>query len=76
LRENKEDTQSLLTNGQPDMATNRPDAESTMPARSEKIIGRNQKVTVQYVDGTVKKDIKFKKIEDDIMSNKCVLVED
>lgn len=73
LSENKEETRSLLTNGQPD--TNHPQVEKTMPARSEKIIGRNQKVTVQYVDGSVKKDIKFKKIEDDVRSNKCVLVE-
>ncbi|MBW8051054.1 MAG: preprotein translocase subunit SecA [Cytophagales bacterium] len=76
LKENKEDSQSLLTNGQPEMATNRQAAEATMPAKSEKIVGRNQKVTVQYADGTVKKDIKFKKIEDDIRSNKCVLVEE
>ena len=32
--------------------------------------------SVRYEDGTVKKDIKFKKVENDINSEKCVVIED
>ena len=44
--------------------------------KSEKVFGRNTKVSVRYEDGTVKKDIKFKKVENDINSEKCVVIED
>lgn len=37
-------------------------------------IGRNEKVTVKYKDGTVKKDIKFKKVIKDLEAGKCELV--
>jgi preprotein translocase subunit SecA len=44
--------------------------------KSEKAVGRNAKVTVQYTDGSIKKDVKYKKVEEDIINNKCVLIED
>jgi hypothetical protein len=37
-------------------------------------IGRNDKVTVKYKDGTLQTDVKFKKVEDDLKSGKCELV--
>jgi hypothetical protein len=37
-------------------------------------IGRNDKITVKYKDGTVQADVKFKKVEDDLKSGKCELV--
>lgn len=37
-------------------------------------IGRNDKVTVRYSDGTVKKDVKYKKVEADVANGKAVLV--
>lgn len=43
------------------------------PIRVEKI-GRNERVTVKYLDGTVKKDIKYKSVEDDVAAGKAVLV--
>jgi preprotein translocase subunit SecA len=46
------------------------------PVRSQKIANRNDKVSVQYADGSVKRDIKYKAVEDDIISNKCVLIEE
>ena len=46
------------------------------PAKSQKIAGRNEKVTVQYSDGSIKKNVKFKTVEEDIRNNKCVLIED
>jgi preprotein translocase subunit SecA len=33
-------------------------------------------VNVQYLDGSIKKDVKFKNVEDDIKNNKCVIIED
>ncbi|MEQ8573612.1 MAG: preprotein translocase subunit SecA, partial [Fulvivirga sp.] len=75
LNEKKEESRSLLSGGgQP--AANRPPAEKTMPLKSEKIVGRNDRVTVQYMDGSLKKDVKFKTVEADINSKKCVLVEE
>jgi len=46
------------------------------PVRSQKIANRNDKVSVQYTDGSIKRDIKYKAVEDDIISNKCVLIEE
>ena len=74
LRETKEESRSLLSGGE---APNRPPAQqSVTPAKSQKIAGRNEKVTVQYTDGSIKKGVKFKTVEDDIRNNKCVLIED
>ena len=55
---------------------NRPPVEKTQPIKSEKIVGRNDKVTVQYMDGRIEKEVKYKKVEEDIRNNRCVLVED
>jgi len=45
------------------------------PIRSQKIANRNERVTVQYQDGTIKKDVKFKMVEEDVASGKCMLLE-
>jgi preprotein translocase subunit SecA len=45
------------------------------PIKSNKI-DRNQRVTVQYQDGTIKEGVKFKSVEEDIASGRGVLVED
>lgn len=74
LKESKEDSQSLLSSRGPD-TRNRPPAEKVVPAKSTKVAGRNDRVTVQYTDGSVKKDVKFKTIEEDLKNNKCVLIE-
>ena len=76
LSEQKEESKSLLSgdgNASPQQ-TSRPPQEKVMPARSEKVAGRNDRVTVQYADGRVLKDVKFKKIEDDLRNNKCVII--
>jgi preprotein translocase subunit SecA len=44
------------------------------PVKSRKVFGRNDKVTVQYNDGSIKKDVKFKVVEQDLASNNCVIV--
>ncbi len=45
------------------------------PVRSLKIADRNQKVTVQYRDGRVLKNIKYKKVEQDVENGVCVVME-
>ena len=75
-RESKEESKSLLSGGGAPEGRNRPPVEKAMPRKSMKVPGRNERVTVQYEDGTVKKDIKFKNVEQDVLSNKCVIIED
>jgi len=45
------------------------------PMKSHKIADRNQKVNVMYHDGKVLRDVKYKKVEEDLASNKCVLID-
>ncbi|MCH7397969.1 preprotein translocase subunit SecA [Belliella sp. DSM 107340] len=45
------------------------------PRKSEKAYGRNDRVTAQYADGTVKKDVKFKSVELDVAAGKCIIIE-
>ena len=44
------------------------------PFRSARKIGRNDRISVRYADGTVKTD-KFKRLEPDLVANRCVLVD-
>ena len=44
------------------------------PVRVAKL-DRNARVNVQYVDGSVKRDVKFKNVENDVMSGKAMLIE-
>jgi len=74
LKESKEESKSLLSGGKG--SANRPPMEKPAPAKSQKIASRNQRVNVQYMDGSVKKNVKFKTVEDDINTNKCVILED
>jgi preprotein translocase subunit SecA len=80
-KEQKDESQSLLNGGgsggahqQPNQ-TGRPPQEKVMPAKSEKIANRNDKVNVQYTDGRVLKDVKYKKVEDDILNNRCIVID-
>ncbi len=76
LNEQKEESRSLLSGGgSAPQRTGRPSEQKVAPVKSDKIAGRNDKVTVQYTDGRVLKDVKYKKVEEDIRSNKCVVIE-
>ncbi len=76
-KETKDEAGSAFGGGsgaqQTEEAAPAPKAE---PLRSQKIANRNDKVSVQYMDGSVKRDIKYKAVEDDLMNNKCVLIEE
>lgn len=72
-KEQKEESRSALAGPQ---GGNRPPVQQqTQPVQSQKIASRNQRVNVQYADGSVKKDVKYKTVEDDIKNNKCVLID-
>ena len=45
----------------------------TQPLISTKI-DRNSKVNVRYTDGKEVKEVKYKKVEDDVLAGKCVIV--
>jgi len=76
LNEQKEESRSLLSGGgQPQTQPNRPPQEKVMPLKSEKVANRNDKVSVQYPDGRVLRDVKYKKVEDDIRNNRCIIIE-
>ncbi len=76
--EQKEESQSLLSGsgGRPQAGqTGRPPQEKVMPVKSEKVANRNDKVNVQYTDGRIVKDVKYKKVEDDIHNNRCIVID-
>ncbi len=76
LSENKEESRSLLSGGSEQQpAQQRPQEEKIMPVKSDKVANRNDKVSVQYTNGTVMKDVKYKKVEDDINAGRCVVIE-
>lgn len=77
LKESKEEGRSVFQG--PNM--NQEDVPSSEkpkqePIKSIKLPGRNDKVSVRYPDGTIKKDIKFKSVEEDVLANRCMLIED
>jgi preprotein translocase subunit SecA len=71
LQESKAESHSLLSGGGRE---NRPPVEKQAPVKSQKVAGRNDRVTVQYMDGSIKENVKFKTIEDDLNNNKCVII--
>lgn len=75
LREQKEESRSLLQGGGQPQAQQQQTEEKVMPVKSEKIANRNDKVNVQYPDGRVLKDVKYKKVEDDIKNGRCIVIE-
>ena len=75
LNESKAEVQSSLS-GRSAQAPNRPPVEKVAPVKSLKVAGRNDRVSVQYQDGSVKKGVKFKTVEEDIKNNRCVLIEE
>lgn len=74
VRETKENFGSVLQS-QGGSKAGMPQKQIRMaPVRSQKIFGRNDLVKVQYPNGEVRED-KYKKLEDDIANNRCVVLE-
>jgi preprotein translocase subunit SecA len=82
LQMSKDDALSSLLGGlagaQEDTGYHDPSAgqvERIAPRQAIKIADRNQRVTVQYQDGSIKENVKYKAVEADVESGKAVLVE-
>jgi preprotein translocase subunit SecA len=79
VKTTKEEAHSVLEEGNerhtamPEMPM--PPAEKIVPMRSQKIANRNDLVSVQYADGSIKRDVKYKKIEEDLKNNRCIIIE-
>lgn len=76
-KENKEEVHSTLgpSGGVPsNTQLPPPPEEKLVPAKSRKVAGRNDRVSVQYTDGSVKKDVKYKTVEEDVLNNRCVIL--
>ncbi|WP_347159617.1 preprotein translocase subunit SecA [Pontibacter chitinilyticus] len=76
LKEQKASVHSSLEDEQGHMAEQAQEPERIMPAHSQKVAGRNDRVSVQYMDGRVVKDVKFKTVEEDLANNRCILIEE
>ena len=74
LKETKEESKSALEGARANTKT-RPPVEKMEPVKSQKVAGRNDRINVQYMDGRILKDVKFKKVEEDLKSNKCVIID-
>ncbi|WP_026461676.1 preprotein translocase subunit SecA [Adhaeribacter aquaticus] len=75
LKLQKEEAHSTLESNT-GAATVAPEPEKVMPARAQRVAGRNDKVSVRYNDGRVVRDVKFKNVEEDVNNNRCVIIED
>ncbi len=74
LNEQKAESKSALSDGRQAHDPSRA-AKKVEPAKTQKIASRNERVTVQYANGTVKKDVKFKVVEEDVRQGNCVIIE-
>jgi len=54
---------------------NAPPIPKSQPIKADKIANRNDRVTVRYFNGELKRDVKFKTVEEDILANRCVVVD-
>ncbi len=73
-KESKEESRSLLSGREGQPAGSRPAITRPEPMKSQKVAGRNDRVTVQYTDGTIKEGVKYKTVEDDVRNNRCVVI--
>jgi preprotein translocase subunit SecA len=78
LNEQKEESQSVLQGGggPPPRGPVQRSEQKVMPAKSEKVANRNDRVSVQYQDGRVVRDVKYKNVESDVRSGKCIVLAD
>jgi preprotein translocase subunit SecA len=53
----------------------RPVPQVVAPRKTDKVYGRNDKVSVRYASGETKSDVKYKSVEQDIAEGKCVVIE-
>ncbi|MCC5944975.1 MAG: preprotein translocase subunit SecA [Bernardetiaceae bacterium] len=73
LQTNREEDVSTQSDNQRANPTQQQEVRKPKPRRADNMPGRNDVVTVRYHNGKTRKD-KFKKVEQDLRANKCVLV--
>jgi preprotein translocase subunit SecA len=61
--------------GMPDEREDNQPAAKPQPVRAEKIASRNDRVSVRYFNGELRRDVKYKTVEEDILANRCVIVD-
>ncbi|MCF2506579.1 preprotein translocase subunit SecA [Dyadobacter sp. CY107] len=71
----EEDFDAELDGGTNEYARNMESTTKAQPVRTIKIADRNQKVSVQYRDGRILRDVKFKKVEQEVKNGDCVVIE-
>ncbi|MCF0042389.1 preprotein translocase subunit SecA [Dyadobacter fanqingshengii] len=71
----EEDFDAELDGGPNEYARNMESTTKAQPVRTIKIADRNQKVSVQYRDGRILRDVKFKKVEQEVKNGDCVVIE-
>jgi preprotein translocase subunit SecA len=65
----------------PKLSTNRAAGSSeggaapVTPAKSQKVANRNDRVSVQFQDGSVKRDVKYKFVEEEVLAGNAVLID-
>jgi preprotein translocase subunit SecA len=75
-KENKAEVSSALAGRPVATATREAEVERPKPIIAAKVAGRNDRVSVQYPDGSIKRDVKYKTVEEDVLSNRCFIIED
>jgi preprotein translocase subunit SecA len=80
LQTSKADVGNTLNPGANRAAAAAANAGRTAPApvaprKVDKVFGRNDKVSVQYRDGSTKLDVKYKSVEQDLEQGNCVVIE-
>ena len=71
----KESRHADNESGSSEPEENRSPAPKPQPVKADKIANRNDRVNVRYFNGEVKRDVKFKTVEEDILANRCVIVD-
>ncbi len=78
LKEKKAEVQSLVNTLSGVLAGTDEEEEAPrekqQPIKSQKLYRRNDRITVKYTDGKVKKDVKYKTVEVDILNERCVVI--
>lgn len=55
--------------------TNTQEQKVIQPIAKQELPGRNDRVSVRYPDGSTKEGVKFKTVEEDVMTGRCVLID-
>ncbi|MCF0057839.1 preprotein translocase subunit SecA [Dyadobacter sp. CY356] len=75
LQTNREEDFDADLDGPNEYARQMESTTKAQPIKVDKIADRNQKVSVQYRDGRVLRDVKYKKVEQEVKNGECVVIE-